>query len=252
MENKNEGFIQKYLEISKIKGIFIISVLVITFFGSCAGLRTGDSALIEFEKGLSLFNSGKYDKATSHFIRATELDPDYTQAYIYLGRSYIGLKQWYSALHPLRTAYRISPAKTRTEVSNLLIDTLFTLVIGEIRTGNFDESTYISEYLQLNKTLGNSNNQIVSFLITFAAQELKRGNLTNTVSALKLALNIDPKNSDAYIGLGRAYFKDGRIFDALNSIRKAIILDPTNKEAGNLFNQYSKVMCKDIWRFPLE
>lgn len=93
--------------------------------------------------------------------------------------------------------------------------------------------------MQLNKTLGNSYNQIVSFLIAFAAQELKRGNLTNTVSALKLALNIDPKNSDAYIGLGRAYFKDGRIFDALNSIRKAILNDPNNKEAGNLFNQYS-------------
>jgi len=240
MENKKEGFIQKYLEISKIKGIFIISVLVITFFTSCAGLRTGGSALIEFEKGLSLFNRGKYDKAASHFIRATELDPDYTKAYIYLGRSYIGLKQWHSALHPLRTAYRISPEKTRTEVSNLLIDTLFTLVISEIRKGKFDGSNaYLSEYLDLNKTLGNSNNQIVSFLIAFAAQELKRGNLTNTVSALKLALNIDPKNSDAYIGLGRAYFKDGRIFDALNSIRKAILLDPNNKEAGNLFNQYS-------------
>jgi len=228
---------QKYLEISKIKGIFIISVLVITFFGSCAGLGTGGSALAQFEKGLSLFNRGKYEKAASHFIRATELDPDYTKAYIYLGRSYIGLKQWYSALHPLRTAYRISPEKVRTEVSNLLIDTLLSLVISEIRKGNFDESRqYVSEYLNLNKSLGHSNNQIVSFLIAFAAQELKRGNLTNTVSALKLALNIDPKNSDAYIGLGRAYFKDGRMFDALNSIRKAILLDPNNKEAGNLFN----------------
>ena len=240
MENKNEGFIQKYLEIRKFKHIVLISFLIITLYTSCAGLRTGGSALIEFEKGLSLFNRGKYDKAASHFIRATELDPDYTKAYIYLGRSYIGLKQWHSALHPLRTAYRISPEKTRTEVSNLLIDTLFALVIGEIRKGNFEESkTYISEYLQLNKSLGNSNNQIVSFLIAFAAQELKRGNLTNTVSALKLALNIDPKNSDAYIGLGRAYFKDGRIFDALNNIRKAILLDPNTKEAGNLFNQYS-------------
>lgn len=231
---------QKYFKISKIKSIFIISVLVITFLGSCAGLRTGDSALAQFEKGLSLFNSGKYDKASTHFIRATELDPDYTKAYIYLGRSYIGLKQWYSALHPLRTAYRISPDQAKTEVSNLLIDTLFSLVIGEIRKGKFDGSNaYLSEYLDLNKTLGNSNNQIVSFLIAFAAQELKRGNLTNTVSALKLALNIDPKNSDAYIGLGRAYFKDGRMFDALNSIRKAILLDPNNKEAGNLFKQYN-------------
>ncbi len=202
MKNKNEGFMQKYLVIRKLKNIFVISILVITLSGSCAGLLTEGSALAQFEKGLSLFNRGEYDKAASHFIRATELDPDYTKAYIYLGRSYIGLKQWYSALHPLRTAYRISPDQAKTEVSNLLIDTLFTLVIGEIRKGNFDGSNaYLSEYLELNKSLGNSNNQILSFLITFAAQELKRGILTITVSALKLALNIDPKNSDAYIGI---------------------------------------------------
>jgi tetratricopeptide (TPR) repeat protein len=231
---------QNNLKIWKCKNIIISYYLIITLFTSCAGVLTGSSAIVEFEKGLNLFNRGKYDEASSHFIKATELDPDYTNAYIYLGRSYINLKQWYSALHPLRTAYRISPDKTKTEVSSLLIDTLFALVIGEIRIGNFDQSkVYISEYLQLNKSLGNSNNQIVSFLITFAAEELKKGNLTNTISALKLALNIDPHNSDAYIGLGRAYFKDGRIFDVLNNIRKAILLDPNNKEAQSLFNQYS-------------
>ena len=82
MENKNEGFIQKYLEIRKLKNIFVISILVITFFGSCAGLRTGGCALAQFEKGLSLFNRGEYDNAATHFIRATELDPDYAKAYI--------------------------------------------------------------------------------------------------------------------------------------------------------------------------
>ncbi len=145
MKNKNEGFMQKYLEIRKLKNIFVISILVITLSGSCAGLLTEGSALAQFEKGLSLFNRGRYENAATHFIRATELDPDYTKAYIYLGRSYIGLKQWYSALHPLRTAYRISPDQAKTEVSNLLIDTLFTLVIGEIRKGNFDSSNaYLS------------------------------------------------------------------------------------------------------------
>ncbi len=232
---------QKCLDICKIKNTLIISVLTAALFTSCAGVLAGGSALVEFEKGLTLYNRAEYERAAAHFIRATELDPEYTKAYIYLGRSYIGLKQWYSALPPLRTAYRISPEKTRAEVSNLLIDTLFSVVIGEIKQGNFDGSgAYLNEYLQLNKSLGRSNNQIVSFLITFAASELNSGNLTNTYSALKLALEIDPENSDAYIGLGRAYFKDGRIFDALNNIRKAIILDPGNEEAKNLFNQYSR------------
>ncbi|NIP37547.1 MAG: tetratricopeptide repeat protein [Candidatus Dadabacteria bacterium] len=223
-----------------IQKLYIVSVIAVTLLASCADLITTSSALVEFERGLSLFNRGKYEKAATHFIRATELDPEYTKAYIYLGRSYIGLKDWYSALSPLRTAYRLSPQKTSTEVATLLMDSLFSVVVDEIKRGNFEGTTaLVGEYLQLNKNLGNSNNQIVSFLISFAAEELKRGNLNNTYSALKLALDIDPENSDAYIGLGRAYFKDGRIFDALNNIRKAILLDPNNKEAGNLLNQYS-------------
>ena len=231
---------QKYFKFNRARN-FIITVLLISgVISSCAGLLTSSSAIVEFERGLSYFNRGEFDKATTHFIRATELDPNYTKAYIYLGSSYINLKQWYSALIPLRTAYKISPAQTRDEVSNLLIDTLFALVVGEIKKGNFDASKeYLAEYLDLNSSAGNSTNQIVSFLVSFAAEELKNGNLDNTYSALKLALQIDPKNSDAYIGLGRAYFKDGRIFDALDNMRKAILLDPNNKEARDLIQQYN-------------
>lgn len=220
--------------------ILIISFLTITLFSSCSGLLTGGSALAEFEKGLSLFNRGEYRRAGTHFTRATELDPEYVSAYIYLGRSYMGLKQWYSALQPLRTAFRISPEKTRTQVTNLLLDTLLRVVIDEIRKGNIDSSEqYLTEYLDLNDSLGNSNNQLISFLIAFAAQELKQGNLSNTISALELAVDIEPNNSDVYMGLARAYFKDGKIYDALNNIRKAIILDPGNKEAQNLLQDYS-------------
>ncbi len=223
------------------KNRFLAALLLITFIlSSCAGLISG-SALLEFEKGLSLYNRGEYQNAADHFVRATEIDPEYTKAYIYLGRSYIGLKQWYSALIPLRTAYRISPKQTRAEVQGLLIDTLSSVVVGEIKKGNFQSSReYLTEYLQLNEASGGSTNDLVAFLIAFASDQLKNGNLSNTYSALKLALEVDPQNSDAYIGLGRAYFKDGKIFDALNNIRKAILLDPSNSEAKSLFNEYSR------------
>lgn len=230
--NNNQGLISSRLITALFFIVFAIS--------SCAGLTSG-SALIEFERGLSLYNRGEYNKASEYFIKATEIDPEYTKAYIYLGRSYIGLKQWYSALIPLRTAYRISPKQTRAEVQDLLIDTLFSVVVGEIKKGNFQSSReYLTEYLQLNEASGGSTNDLVAFLVTFASDQLKNGNLSNTYSALKLALEVDPQNSDAYIGLGRAYFKDGRIFDALNNIRKAILLDPSNQEAKSLFNEYSR------------
>lgn len=208
---------------------------------SCAGLSTVNSAQYEFDKGLSYFNSDKYKKAVTHFARATELDPEFARAYLYLGRSYINLGEWMNALEPIRTAYRISPAETKNEISGILLDLLFTLAIAEIQNGNIDKSKeFISEYLRFNSELNNSDNLILSYLVRYSAEEFKKGNLTNTINALNLALSIDPYNSDAYFGLARAYFKDGKNFQALDNLRKAILLDPENKEIQEMYRYFNQ------------
>ena len=69
----------------------------------------------EFEEGLNLFNSGRYQEAIPRSQRASDLDPNFARAYFYLRRSYIGLKSWRQALTPLRTAYRLSPEETKRE-----------------------------------------------------------------------------------------------------------------------------------------
>jgi len=75
MKNKNEGFMQKYLVIRKLKNIFVISILVITLSGSCAGLLTEGSALAQFEKGLSLFNRGKYVQGCESLYKSYRTRP---------------------------------------------------------------------------------------------------------------------------------------------------------------------------------
>ena len=88
---------------------------------SCAGLNTASSAQYEFKKGLGYFNNGKYQQAETHFTRATLIDPEYTQAYLYLGKSYINTYEWMDALNPIWTAYRISPDDTKSEISVILL-----------------------------------------------------------------------------------------------------------------------------------
>lgn len=105
-----------------ISALSLLMVLSIAL--SCAGLGGKDPAQAEFDLGLSLFNRGRFEEAVPHFERATEHRPDFGEAYLYLGRSYINLGRWAEALHPLRTAYRLSPGETRKEIMEIILDVL--------------------------------------------------------------------------------------------------------------------------------
>jgi tetratricopeptide (TPR) repeat protein len=91
---------------------------------SCAGVMGKSPAESEFDTGLSLFNRGRFEEAAAHFERATEHEPDFGEAYLYLARSYLNLGRWEEALHPLRTAMRLSPEETREEISEIILDVL--------------------------------------------------------------------------------------------------------------------------------
>ena len=68
------------------KNVVMIGCLV--FMAACAGVPFFSSAVQEFEKGLTFFNQGQFEQAAPHFIKATELDPEYGKAYLYLFISY--------------------------------------------------------------------------------------------------------------------------------------------------------------------
>jgi tetratricopeptide (TPR) repeat protein len=105
-----------------VRIIFI--VLVVSILLSCAGLKSKTDAQEEFDLGLSLFNRGKYEDALPHFVKTTELNPNFGQAYLYIGKSYLNLGKWREAIPSLRTAYRLNPEETQKEIMNMLMDFL--------------------------------------------------------------------------------------------------------------------------------
>ena len=100
-----------------------ILMMAIALLSSCATIRslTHDS----FEKGMASFNQGEFDSAIHYFRKSTLENPNSAQAYLYLGRSYISVGRWKSAIQPLRTAFRLSPHEAKDEIMNLLIDAVF-------------------------------------------------------------------------------------------------------------------------------
>lgn len=80
--------------------------------------------------GMALFNHGDFEGAIPYFQSATLDNPNFGQAYLYLGRSYLSLRRWREAIQPLRTAYRLAPEATKQEVFNLLTDAFLAAAVG--------------------------------------------------------------------------------------------------------------------------
>ena len=148
------------------KAINLSILFVLAMSVSCAGLGISSTARSEFEKGLSLFNQGRYAEAIPHFRSATEDEPEYYEAYLYLGRSFINTGQYASSLGPLRTAYRLSPEKARGEVLDILIDSLFNIATSSLKSGDTSRfQNSLKEILELKGTSDQVKNEIADNLI---------------------------------------------------------------------------------------
>ena len=110
-------------------------MLALLLFGGCATLR-GISARNDFERGVTLFNQGRFEAAIPHFQEATREDPNFAPAYFYLGRSYISLSRWRSAIQPLRAAIRLAPSEAKGEIMTVLTDAMFALALNEFDLGD--------------------------------------------------------------------------------------------------------------------
>jgi tetratricopeptide (TPR) repeat protein len=99
---------------------------------ACTSMRHYRPGYSEFERGLALFDQGRFDDAIPHFRRATAEDPEFGEAFLYLGRAYLNTRRWRDAIQPLRAAYRLSPAETKDEVFNFLLDALFAAGAGSL------------------------------------------------------------------------------------------------------------------------
>jgi len=113
----------------------IFLVLVLTSASACATLghfRGEDS----FERGLAFFNQGRFAASIPHFEAATREDPEFAQAYFYLGRAYVSESRWRAAIQPLRTAFRLAPEAAKQEIMDILIDATFAAALNDFHLGD--------------------------------------------------------------------------------------------------------------------
>lgn len=71
--------------------------------------RWGVEAYTQFEQGIGLYNEGKPQEAQTRFARSTELNPNYAEAWAWLGRVNFEAERYTQAYAAFADAYRLEP-----------------------------------------------------------------------------------------------------------------------------------------------
>lgn len=218
--------------------ICALGVLLIMSLAACATLGFRSEAQLAFEQGLASFNRGQYTNAVPHFQKATELDPDFGKAYLYLGRSYLNLGQWVNAITALRTAFHLAPQESKQELSQLLFDGLIGGATAALKSGNFREAVgFFKDALAVSPQSTEAQQQLIGALVGLGGQLLAQGKPGEAITTFSEATQQAPQNWEAYAGLARAFWQHGDIFKALAAAQTAMGLAPNHQDVRSLLQQ---------------
>jgi len=218
------------------------TIVILSCLVSCAGLNLPGSSQSAFETGLGLFNQGKYEDAIPHFVKATEIDPEFGRAYLYLGRSQLNLRRWAEALTPLRTAYRLAPEEAKREAVQILIDALIGAGGASLAKGDLRESgSRFREALTLAPESERVKMPLADALLQSGTQLLSQGTAAEAASAFQEVTQLAPKNFQGYLGLARSLWQSGDALKALPAAQSALQLAPNSSEAMSVFALFGQL-----------
>ena len=226
-----------------IKGFLpgIAAILTVMMLVSCAGVSISPEVRADFNAGLNLFNQGKFDAALPFFQKAVSAEPDYYEAQLYLGRTYLNMKDYGRAVPPLRRAYRLSPDDFKSRACDILIDALLGAAFSELGKGNFESSlAYVREIMSASPEGKKIKSDISNVLVAVAMGLARKGDVREAVGLFRDAIKEDPDNIKAYLGLAKALIKSGAISEAIENAQKALSVDPTSKDALNVLKEISR------------
>jgi tetratricopeptide (TPR) repeat protein len=109
----------------------VFLTLATIFITSCSTLSRFNPAHDSFDRGLALFNQGHFAESVPYFERATRQDPEFSEAYFYLGRAYVSQSKWRAAIPP----FRLSPREAQQEILNLIMDATFAAALNDLNLG---------------------------------------------------------------------------------------------------------------------
>lgn len=241
-------------------------LLVVSLLAGCAGIAPRETPDSLMQEGRELYAAKKYDAAIAKFQRALELDHARWVANLYIARSYLAKNNWTLALSNARAAFEAAP--DGPEVRATLAESLLGSGQAALRGGQYAEATaFFGEYISLSPADGRGylgagqayvgagryadaltaflhgiqrdksgprRDDLLKGLLDGGTKALQQGAPKSAVLLLQEYVQQDPGNADAFVILGKALIEAGYRSDARGALSRALQLNPSQAEAGNL------------------
>ena len=245
-----------------LRKIVVLAIIPLLALVGCAQL-VADSIETLLRQGIELFTAGKYDEALAKFFEVIRRDPKSWTAYLYMARSYIAKASWGDAIASGRKAFELAPSAA--DVIPALAEALLGAGTDALARRQFAEAIgHFGEYLKLRPAdargylqlahafLGtgaygdalrtivqglaqapdaSTRAQLIRGLLEGGTQALTSGNAKAAIGFLQEYVRHDARDVSAYIALGKAYWQDGNLGNALSAFQRVLEINPNNAEA---------------------
>ncbi|MCU0229589.1 MAG: tetratricopeptide repeat protein [Bryobacterales bacterium] len=209
--------------------------------------RRNRAAIDKFESGIEKYNKGyakNYQEAAADFQQALALDPKYSQAALYLARTYNALFDQDKARRFFQKAIEIDPdyLEARASFAGMLLD-----------IGDLDESIR-----QLNVVTQRDKRNGMAWYLQSQAY-LRKDLFKEAVTSARRAVDVAPDDGESHFWLAQSLRMNGDYTEAIDSYQRYLRLSDFNsKLAGNL-NYYvlgflagigkkKRAAQQDIWK----
>ncbi|HUS05959.1 MAG TPA: tetratricopeptide repeat protein [Bryobacteraceae bacterium] len=209
--------------------------------------RRNKAAIDAFDKGHEEYNKGAvehYKKAVLHFGDALQADPNYSQAALFLGRTYNALFDQEKARENFKRAISIDPdyLEARSTYGGMLLD-----------VGDLDESIR-----QLNAVVQRDPKNSLAFCLL--SQALRRKDLyKDSIEAGRRSIGLNPANSEAHLWLAESLRMSAAYLDSTREYQEYLKRSDFDSKLAGKLNYYvvgfligtgkkKRANLQDIWK----
>src|SRR5688572_12239493 len=191
----------------------------------------------QYQRGEEFLSAEQYERAADAFQSATKLDPDFTDAYYGLGKAYMGLQRYTSAVLAyeacIDAARRIysNRGRDRAGTDQQITDQIRALretvaAIRRQKTGNIENQVLqvearLRELERSKSSMSGPFEPPAEVLLSLGSAHFRNGNRESAQQRWEEAVNVNSKLGEAWNNLAVIYLHAGRKSDAVTAVRNA-------------------------------
>ncbi len=179
----------------------------------------------DFEKGLSYYKQGQYDKAIAEFEQLVEASPDYEDGFRILGDCYLRTKRFEQAVTAFEKAISLKDDNLASYLG---------LGSAQYRNGSYDAA--IATLLKAERHARASRARLQLYKIRGSAY-FNSGRYQDALKDLEQARSIRRGDAKVLLQIGLANYRLGNRREAAQALEQVLALDPNDRQARTFLSQ---------------